>query len=135
MGSSNLFIFIFYLCSFHFFLQALFIANAGSTVFFPNQQHQTVAATPLIDLLPALHKWTCLLRIPLRQRLAMTIATALRVLLGWPFTKLLQVRLADQARYHHALTVSSLGNDCQARIAPLLLSLFSYKQSLSSPLF
>ena len=31
-----------------------------------------------------------------------------------------QVRLADQARYHHALTVSSLGNDCQACTAPLL---------------
>ena len=31
---------------------------------------------------------------------------------------MLQVRLADQARYHHALTVSSLGNDCQAYIAP-----------------
>ena len=31
-----------------------------------------------------------------------------------------QVRLADQARYHHALTVSSLGSDCQACTAPLL---------------
>ena len=30
-----------------------------------------------------------------------------------------QVRLADQARYHHALTVSSLGSDCQACTAPL----------------
>ena len=32
----------------------------------------------------------------------------------------MQVRLADQSRYHHALTVSSLGNDCQARVAPWL---------------
>ena len=31
-----------------------------------------------------------------------------------------QVRLADQARYHHALTMSSLGSDCQACTAPLL---------------
>ena len=35
-----------------------------------------------------------------------------------------QVRLADQARYHHVLTVSFvtlLGSDCQACTAPLLL--------------
>ena len=31
-----------------------------------------------------------------------------------------QVRLADHARYHHALTVPSLGSDCQACTASLL---------------
>ena len=38
-----------------------------------------------------------------------------------------QVRLADQARYHHALTVSSLGSDCQACTAPLRYSTCSVK--------
>ena len=50
--------------SFHFHLSSLIFSclpssslycNAGSTVCFPNQQHQTVAATPLMDLLPTLH--------------------------------------------------------------------------------
>ena len=39
-----------------------------------------------------------------------------------------QVRLADQARYHHALTVSSLGSDCQACTAPLLYTTCSIKR-------
>ena len=35
--------------------------------------------------------------------------------------KLMQVRRADQALYHHELTVSSLGSVCQSCTAPLLL--------------
>ena len=38
-----------------------------------------------------------------------------------------QVRLADQARYHHALTASSLGSDCQACTAPLRYATCSVK--------
>ena len=38
-----------------------------------------------------------------------------------------QVRLADQARYHHALTASSLGSDCQACTAPLRYTTCSVK--------
>ena len=33
--------------------------------------------------------------------------------------KLMQVRRADQALYHHELTVSSLGSVCQSCTAPL----------------
>ena len=33
--------------------------------------------------------------------------------------KPMQVRRADQALYHHELTVSSLGSDCQSCTAPL----------------
>ena len=38
-----------------------------------------------------------------------------------------QVRLADQARYHHALTASSLGSDCQACTARLRYTTCSVK--------
>ena len=39
-----------------------------------------------------------------------------------PFREMIepmQVRRADQALYHHELTVSSLGSDCQSCTAPL----------------
>ena len=47
---------------------------------------------------------------------ALILAQRLKSNLGTRAT--LQVRPADQAGYHHALTVSSLVSDCQACAAP-----------------